>query len=60
MFKRNAQPAKPVPKLSAADARLMAAVANESRPYTDPQATYPAARDYQRHTAQGAARRGQQ
>jgi hypothetical protein len=41
-----------------ANARLIATVASESRPYTDPGATYPRARAYQQTRAQGAARNG--
>ncbi|GGQ77585.1 hypothetical protein GCM10010166_54420 [Couchioplanes caeruleus subsp. azureus] len=35
-----------------AAARLLATVASESRPYTDPAASYPRARAYQRIRAQ--------
>lgn len=41
-----------------AAARLLAAVASESRPYTDSAAQYPRARDYRRVRAEGIARRG--
>lgn len=40
-----------------AAARLLAAVDSESRPYTDPGARYPRARDYQKAVAEGTARR---
>ncbi|WP_143234953.1 hypothetical protein [Paractinoplanes atraurantiacus] len=40
-------------------ARLLAAVASESRPYTDPGARYPTAADYQHSIAEGVARRRQ-
>ncbi|MFG1846834.1 hypothetical protein [Micromonospora carbonacea] len=40
-----------------ADRRLMAAVASESRPYTDPRADYPIARTARKALADGAARR---
>jgi hypothetical protein len=38
-------------------AGLIATVASESRPYTDPAAAYPRARQYQTARAEGAARR---
>ena len=40
-----------------ATARLIATVASESRPYTDPAAAYPRARQYQTARAEAAARR---
>jgi hypothetical protein len=39
------------------DARLMATVDSESRPYTDRAAKYTTARQYQQQIVQGAARR---
>ncbi|GID94550.1 hypothetical protein ACFQFC_35160 [Amorphoplanes digitatis] len=52
--------AKPTRRTSTdpATARLLVVVDSESRPYTDPRASYDRARDAQRARTEGAFRRG--